>query len=125
MAKGLNKVLLIGHKSEKDPELSYIPSELQSANSILATNESYKGDDGNLVENWNGIISPSGENLLKYVSTHLLKGKVYPGRQDSDRYLCEKTARRIIFTKIVISDMVMFDLKSSSGETELDIKHWQ
>jgi len=49
MAKGLNKVMLIGHLG-KDPELSYTPSGVAVCKFTIATNESYKGDDGNWVE---------------------------------------------------------------------------
>jgi single-strand DNA-binding protein len=123
MAKGLNKVLLIGHVG-KDPELSYIPSGAAVCKFTLATNESYKGDDGNLVEKteWHNITA--WRKLAEICSTYLKKGsKVYlEGKIQTDTY--EKDGKKNYFTKIVISDMVMLDSKSSSGENGTsDIKH--
>lgn len=123
MAKGLNKVLLIGHIG-KDPELSYIPSGAAVCKFTLATNESYKGDDGNLVEKteWHNITA--WRKLAEICSTYLKKGsKVYlEGKIQTDTY--EKDGKKNYFTKIVISDMVMLDSKSSSGENGTsDIKH--
>ncbi|MEO6694364.1 MAG: single-stranded DNA-binding protein [Ignavibacteria bacterium] len=116
MAKGLNKVLLIGHLG-KDPELSYTPSGVAVCKFTLATNESYKGDDGNWVEKteWHNITA--WRKLGEICSQYLKKGsKVYlEGKIQTDSY--EKDGKKNYFTKIVLNEMVMLDSKgASSGE---------
>ncbi|MBL8008088.1 MAG: single-stranded DNA-binding protein [Ignavibacteria bacterium] len=117
MAKGLNKVMLIGHLG-KDPELSYTPSGVAVAKFSIATNESYKGDDGNLVEKteWHNITA--WRKLAEICSTYLKKGsKVYlEGKLQTDSY--EKDGKKNYFTKVVISDMVMLDSKGNDTSSE-------
>ena len=114
MAKGLNKVLLIGHLG-KDPELSYTPSGTAVCKFSLATNESYKGNDDNWVEKteWHNIVA--WRKLGEICSQYLKKGsKVYlEGKIQTDSY--EKDGKKNYFTKIVIDEMVMLDSKGSSG----------
>ena len=115
MARGLNKVMLIGHLG-KDPELSYTPSGTAVCKFTLATNESYKGDDGNLVERteWHNITA--WRKLGEICSQYLKKGsKVYlEGKIQTDSY--EKDGKKTYFTKIVLSEMVMLDSKGGYGE---------
>ena len=49
MARGINKVILVGNLGS-DPEVRYTPSGTAVANFNLATNESYKNRDGEMVE---------------------------------------------------------------------------
>jgi len=113
MAKGLNKVLLIGHLG-KDPELSYTPSGVAVCKFSVATNESYKGDDGNWVEKteWHNITA--WRKLGEICSQYLKKGsKVYlEGKIQTDSY--EKDGKKNYFTKIVLSEMVMLDPKGAA-----------
>jgi len=114
MAKGLNKVLLIGHLG-KDPELSYTPSGVAVCKFSVATNESYKGDDGNWVEKteWHNITA--WRKLGEICSQYLKKGsKVYlEGKIQTDTY--EKDGKKNYFTKIVLNEMVMLDAKGASS----------
>lgn len=114
MAKGLNKVLLIGRLG-KDPELSYTPNGVAVCKFSLATNESYKGNDDNWVEKteWHNIVA--WRKLAEICSQYLKKGsKVYlEGKIQTDTY--EKDGKKNYFTKIVIDEMVMLDSKGSSG----------
>lgn len=122
MAKGLNKVMLIGHLG-KDPELSYTPAGVAVCRFSLATDESYKGDDDKLVERveWHNIVA--WRKLGEICSTYLKKGsKIYAeGKIQTDSY--EKDGKKNYFTKIVLSDMIMLDKKGAvtseveSGET--------
>lgn len=116
MARGLNKVMLIGHLG-KDPELSYTPSGTAVCKFTLATNESYKGDDGNLVERteWHNITA--WRKMAEICSQYLKKGsKIYlEGKIQTDSY--EKDGKKNYFTKIVMNEMVMLDAKSGgTGE---------
>ncbi len=112
MAKGLNKVMLIGHLG-KDPELSYTPSGVAVCKFTLATNESYKGDDGNWVDRteWHNITV--WRKLAEICSQYLKKGsKIYlEGKIQTDTY--EKDGKKNYFTKIVMNEMVMLDKKGT------------
>jgi single-strand DNA-binding protein len=118
MAKGLNKVMLIGHLG-KDPEMSYTPSGVAVCKFSLATDESYKGEDGNKVEKveWHNIVA--WRKLGEICSTYLKKGsKIYAeGKIQTDTY--EKDGKKNYFTKIVISDMSMLDYKGSGKSSEM------
>ena len=54
----VNKVILIGRLGQ-DPELKYTASGTAFVNLGLATNTSYKGQDGNMVENteWHRVVA--------------------------------------------------------------------
>ncbi|MCB0727540.1 MAG: single-stranded DNA-binding protein [Ignavibacteriae bacterium] len=118
MSYGLNKVMLIGHLG-KDPEMSYTPSGIAVCKFSLATNESYKGEDGNLVERteWHNIVA--WRKLGEICSTYLKKGsKIYAeGKIQTETY--EKEGKKNYFTKIVLSDMVMLDNKGGGKSPEM------
>jgi len=119
MAKGLNKVMLIGHLG-KDPEMSYTPSGVAVCKFTLATNESYKGDDGNWIEKteWHNIVA--WRKLAEICSQYLKKGsKIYAeGKIQTDTY--EKDGKKNYFTKIVMNEMTMLDSKGSGSTTMSD-----
>ena len=119
MAKGLNKVMLIGHLG-KDPEMSYTPSGVAVCKFTLATNESYKGDDGNWIEKteWHNIVA--WRKLAEICSQYLKKGsKIFAeGKIQTDTY--EKDGKKNYFTKIVMNEMTMLDPKGSGSTTMSD-----
>lgn len=65
----VNKVILIGRLGQ-DPELKYTPSGVATATISVATDTTYKGQDGNNVTNteWHRVIvwRQTAENLAKY-----------------------------------------------------------
>ena len=116
MAKGLNKVLLIGHLG-KDPELKYTPNGTAVCNFSLASSDSYKGDDGNWVDRteWHNIVVL--RKLAEICGQYLKKGsKIYmEGKLTTESY--EKDGIKRYITKIVMSDMLMLDKKEAGGAT--------
>lgn len=112
--RGLNKVMLIGHLG-KDPELSYTPNGTAVCKFTIATDESYKGDDGNLVPRteWHNITA--WRKLGEICAQYLKKGsKVYlEGKIQTDSY--EKDGKKAYFTKIVLNEMVMLDSKGGGS----------
>lgn len=118
MAKGLNKVMLIGHLG-KDPELSYTPSGVAVCKFSLATDESYKGEDGNKVEKveWHNMVA--WRKLGEICSTYLKKGsKIYAeGKIQTESY--EKEGKKNYITKIIMSEMVMLDNKGGGKSPEM------
>jgi single-strand DNA-binding protein len=80
MARGLNKVMLIGHLGS-DPEVRVLPSGAPVANFSIATNEYYKDQNGELKERteWHNIVAYGKlaevcRQYLKKASKSTLKG---------------------------------------------------
>ncbi len=110
MAKSLNKVMLIGNLG-KDPELRYTASGVPVATFSLATNESWKDQDGNLQEKteWHNIVA--WKKLAEICGEWLKKGKkVYiEGRIQTRSYDDKNTGAKRYITEIVADSMIMLD----------------
>lgn len=115
MAKGLNKVMLIGRLG-KDPELKYTEKGTAYCNFSIATDESYKDESGNKVERteWHNIVT--WRKLAEICQQYLKKGsKIYcEGKLQTDSY--EKDGVKRYSTKIVMTDMAMLDGKAASDK---------
>jgi single-strand DNA-binding protein len=113
MAKSLNKVMLIGNLG-KDPELRYTTSGVAVATFSLATNESWKDQDGNLQERteWHNIVA--WKKLAEICGEWLKKGKkVYiEGRIQTRSYDDKNTGTKKYITEIVADNMIMLDYKT-------------
>lgn len=121
MAKGLNKVILIGKIWPRDPELSYTPNGTAVCKFTLSTDESYKGDDGNWVNKneYHNIVAwrKLGEICAQYLKK---ESKIYvEGKIQTETY--EKDGKKNYFTKIVINEMIMLDNKPGSGSYEASV----
>jgi single-strand DNA-binding protein len=118
MAKGLNKVMIIGNLG-RDPEIRYTPDGLAIAKFSVATTERRKGRDGNFEDqtDWHRITAfgKLGEICGEYLS----KGsQVYiEGRISYGSY--EKDGQTIYTTDIIANEMVMLggnrDSRSGGG----------
>ncbi|MEI6638795.1 MAG: single-stranded DNA-binding protein [Chlorobium sp.] len=108
MAKGLNKVMLIGHLGN-DPEVKVMTSGQSKANFTLATTESFKDNDGNWQEKpeWHRIIVWG--KLAEICGQYLKKGRqVYiEGRLQTRNWDDPKSGEKRYSTEIVCSDMQM------------------
>ena len=105
MAFSLNKILLIGNLG-KDAETRFTTSNVSVTTFSLATTYSYKGKDGNWVNEttWHNIVS---FNLSDYFKDILKKGKKfyiegmlskrdYTDKDGVKRYTTEVISERII-----------------------------
>lgn len=117
MGFDLNKVQLIG-RTGKDAELKYTGNGTAVATFSVATNESYKGNDGNLVEKteWHNIVC--WRKLAENCGEYLKKGaKVYvEGKLATKSW--EKEGQKKYITEI-IADRVLF-LDSKGGASQSD-----
>ncbi|MGB7511533.1 MAG: single-stranded DNA-binding protein [Pelodictyon phaeoclathratiforme] len=108
MAKGLNKVMLIGHLGN-DPEMKVTTSGQSRVIFTLATTESYKDNDGNWQEKpeWHRIVVWG--KLAEICSQYLKKGRqVYiEGRLQTRSWDDPKSGEKRYTTEIVCSDMQM------------------
>ncbi|GAB5536578.1 MAG: single-stranded DNA-binding protein [Rubricoccaceae bacterium] len=105
MARGINKVILIGNLGQ-DPELRYTGSGTAVCNMRIATSESYKDRDGNQVENtewhtvvaWSRLAEICGEYLKKGRQVYIegsLQTRQWEDRDGNTRYSTEIKAREM------------------------------
>jgi single-strand DNA-binding protein len=109
MAKSLNKVMLIGNLG-KDPELRYTTSGVAVATFTIATNESWKDQEGNLQERteWHNIVA--WRKLAEICGEWLKKGKkVYIEGRLQTRNYDDKNGVKKYVTEIVADDLIMLD----------------
>jgi single-strand DNA-binding protein len=115
MAKSLNKVMLIGNLG-KDPELRYTSSGVAVATFSLATNESWKDQDGNTQERteWHNIVA--WRKLAEICGEWLKKGKkIYiEGRIQTRSYDDKNTGTKKYITEIVADSMIMLDSRGGA-----------
>lgn len=108
MARGLNKVMLIGNLG-KDPELKYTNSGVAVATFSVATPDSWKDQEGNTQERteWHNIVA--WRKLAEICGEYLKKGKkVYiEGKLQTRSY--EKDGVKRYTTEIVADQLVMLD----------------
>jgi single-strand DNA-binding protein len=115
MARGVNKVILIGNLG-KDPEVRYFPSGDAIANATLATTESWKdkqtGEQKEATE-WHNVVFPG--KLGEIAGKYLKKGsKVYvEGSLRTRKW--EKDGVTRYTTEIRVQDMQMLDGKPGGG----------
>jgi single-strand DNA-binding protein len=121
MARGrgtVNKVTLIGRLGA-DPQLKYTPSGRATVNFNLATNASWKDQDGNQQErtDWHRIVAWG--KLAEVVGEWLKKGSlVYlEGRLQTRSYDDNNGVKRYI-TEVVVSDLEMLGGKGQGESSE-------
>lgn len=117
MARGVNKVILIGNLG-KDPEVRYTPSGLAVANITLATSESWKDKtSGEMQERteWHRIVFY--QRLAEIAGEYLRKGsKVFvEGRLQTRKWQDKTTGQDKYTTEIIADNMQMLDSKGGSG----------
>jgi single-strand DNA-binding protein len=118
MARGrgtVNKVILIGRLGA-DPQLKYTPSGKAFVNFSLATNASWKDQDGTQQERteWHRIVAWG--KLAEVVGEWLKKGSnvFIEGRLQTRSYDDTNGVKRYI-TEIVASDLEMLGRKGETG----------
>ncbi|NTV98020.1 MAG: single-stranded DNA-binding protein [Chlorobiaceae bacterium] len=116
MARGLNKVMLIGHLGS-DPELRTTTSGQSVVNFTVATNENFKDGSGNMQERteWHRIVVWG--KLAEICSQYLKKGRqVYiEGRLQTRSWDDSKSGEKKYATEIVCTDMQMLGGREQGG----------
>ena len=114
----VNKVILIGRLG-KDPEVRKINATTTVCNFPLATNESYKNQDGSYTEQteWHNIVMWRGvaeraERILKKGSTIFVEGKLrtrsWEDKENHKRYT----------TEIVVENFQLLDKREQSSTSQ-------
>ncbi len=122
MARGVNKVILIGHIGA-DPDLRYMPSGNAATTLSVATNESWKdkqtGERQERTE-WHRVVcfnrlgEIAGEYVKKGSKIYIegsLRTRKWQDQQGTDRYT----------TEIVASDIQMLDAKGAVPGADFDM----
>jgi single-strand DNA-binding protein len=116
MARGVNKVILIGNLGS-DPEVRYTPNGNAVANISLATTEVWRDkQSGELQERteWHRIVFFN--RLAEIVGEFLHKGsKVYVEGSLRTRKWQDKNGQERFTTEIVATEMHMLDSRSQTG----------
>lgn len=111
-----NRVQLIGHLGQ-DPEIKTLESGKKVANFTIATNDSFKNNEGQKVEEttWHNIVAWNG--LAERASRYLKKGKevAIDGRIVYRSYEDKKGMTRYV-TEIVLNDMLFLGSSGRNGE---------
>jgi len=116
MARGINKVILIGNLG-KDAELNYMPSGGAVANLTIATSESWKdkktGEQQDRTE-WHRVVMFN--RLAEIAGEYLKKGsKVYIEGKLQTRKWQDKDGQDQYTTEIVANDMQMLDTRGQAN----------
>jgi single-strand DNA-binding protein len=116
MARGVNKVILIGNLG-KDPEMRSMPSGSQVANVTIATSESWKdkqtGESKERTE-WHNVVFFN--KLAEIVSQYLKKGsQVYVEGSLRTRKWQDKEGHDRYTTEVVADNMQMLGGRGGSG----------
>ena len=116
MARGVNKVILIGNLGQ-DPEVKYMPNGNAVANITVATSESWK--DKNTGENvdkteWHRVVF--FRRLAEIVGEYLKKGsKIYIEGKLQTRKWQDKNGKDNWTTEIIASEMQMLDSRGGGS----------
>ena len=116
MARGINKVILIGNLG-RDPEVRYTPSGAAVANITIATSESWKdkstGEQQERTE-WHRVVF--FQRLAEIVGEYLKKGsKVYVEGRLQTRKWQDQSGNDRYTTEIVANEMQMLDSRGGGG----------
>lgn len=115
MARGVNKVILVGNLGQ-DPELRYTGSGTAVCNIRLATNESYKDASGEWVERteWHSIVTWG--KLAEICNEYLKKGsQAYFEGSLQTRQWEDKDGNTKYTTEIKAKEMMMLSGRGGEG----------
>ncbi len=113
----VNKVILIGRLGQ-DPELKYTASGTAVLTLNVATNTSYKGQDGNSVENteWTRVVA--WRKLAEIIAQYTKKGnRVYVEGRLSTRSWDDQDGNKRYMTEVVADSIQMLESRSDSGSS--------
>ncbi len=114
--KSVNKVILIGNLG-KDPEVKFTPQGTPVAKIALATNERFKGKDGQWQDRteWHNVVL--WQRLAEIAGEYLKKGgKVYiEGRLQTRSWDDKQTGQKKYMTEVVANDLVLLGGRGEGG----------
>lgn len=119
MAFSLNRIQLIGNLG-KDSETRFTANNLSVTSFTMATQNSYKGKDGNWVNDttWHNIVA---WNLSDFMKENLKKGKKFyvEGRLSKREYTDKENIKRYI-TEVVAEKIIPLETGISQQQTGME-----
>ena len=119
MARGINKVILIGNLGA-DPEVRYLASGDPVANISLATSESWKDKQSGQQQErteWHRVVIYG--KMADIASKYMKKGsKVYIEGSLRTRKWQDKTGQEKYTTEVICSDLQLIDSKPGAGDQQ-------
>ena len=119
MAFSLNKIQLIGNLG-RDAETRFTTNNLSVTSFSMATTYSYKGKDGNFVNEttWHNCV---GFNLSDFYKENLKKGKKFyiEGRLTKRDYT-DKEGNKRYSTDVVVERLIPLESSGGSGNSSYD-----
>lgn len=116
MARGINKVILVGNVGQ-DPEIRYTPSGGAVINLTIATSETWK--DKNTLEKkekteWHRVVMYA--RLAEIAGEYLRKGsKVYLEGRLQTREWQDKSGQKRYTTEIIANELQMLDSRTQAA----------
>lgn len=114
--RGVNRVMLIGNLG-KEPDLQYLEGNIAVAKFPLATTETFKDKNGNLVSQteWHTVVLWRG--LAELAQKYLHKGSlVFIEGRLRTRNWEDKDKNKRFSTEIVGDNLVMLDKRKENGD---------
>lgn len=114
MAKGVNKVILVGHLG-KDPEVKYTPGGAAVASFSLATNKSWKDKTGALQEKteWHKLVA--WNKTAEIIGEYLKKGALIYVEGELQTRNWDKDGQKHYMTEVVVREVQFLDRKGETG----------
>lgn len=116
--RGVNRVMLIGNLG-RDPDLQHLEGNIAVAKFPLATTETFKDKNGNLVSQteWHTVVLWRG--LAELAQKYLHKGSlVFIEGRLRTRTWEDKDKNRRFSTEIVGDNLVMLDKRKENGDVQ-------
>ncbi|MCZ6867478.1 MAG: single-stranded DNA-binding protein [Dehalococcoidia bacterium] len=120
MAVGLNKIMVIGNLGT-DPEMKYTPNGKAVTTFRLATNRTYRGDDGEQREETEWFTVVAWDKLAEQVNQYLTKGRraYIEGRFRSRRWESQDGQPRSV-NEIIASSVLFLDQGTAPGDSTVN-----
>jgi single-strand DNA-binding protein len=124
MARGLNKVMVIGNVG-RDPEMRYTASGTPVTSFSVATSRSWTNSEGERCEEteWFNVVAWS--NLAEICKQHLRKGQqVYIEGRLQTRQWEDHEGRKRYRTELVANEMIKLGSRGEPSEAEEPADEW-
>jgi single-strand DNA-binding protein len=116
MAKGLNKVMVIGHAG-RDPEMRYIPSGKPVTSFSVATSRSWTNSEGERRQETEWFNVVAWGNLAEICKQHIRKGQqVYIEGRLQTRSWEDHEGKKRFRTELVANEMILLGDRRGASE---------
>ncbi len=122
MARGLNKVMIIGNLG-RDPEMRYTPNGKPVTSFSVAVSRTYSKPEGERVETTDWFNVVAWNRLAEICSQFLSKGSlVYVEGRLETRSWEDENHQKHFRTEIVASDVNILDKRGRTGEVDASLE---